>query len=122
MNPPAKFSLPDAIMLGGFAAFADFLSFIPFFGTLFLFTFWAIFKMMGLSAPLPFGSMFVKVIPLVSLTPLCLGYVWRVYKRNQPGGVLSAVTDAAKPTEALTSFAALRILPKEDKNEKRRAA
>lgn len=121
-NPPAKFGLVDAIIFGGFAALADFLSIIPVLGTLFLFTFWGFFKMMRISAPLPVGSMFIKVVPLLSITPLCLGYVWRVYKRNQPGGVLSVVSDVVKPTEALASVAALHILPKEGEDEKRKAA
>lgn len=107
---PAKFDLPDAIMIGGLAVLADFLSIIPGFGLLFLLTFWGIFKMMRLSAPFPWASMFVKIIPLISLTPLCTGYVWRVYKRNQIGGVMSAVTDVADPKVALASTVALKAL------------
>ncbi|MDO8601681.1 MAG: hypothetical protein Q7R62_00920 [bacterium] len=126
MPSPNKFDLPDAIMIGGLAVFADFLSFIPFFGSLFLLIFWGIFKMMRLSAPFPIGSIFIKVVPLVSIVPLCTFYVWRVYQRNKPGGILSAVTSVV-PNPAAT-VASLHLLPplqegsnEQEKQEKKAA-
>lgn len=101
-------------MIGGFATFADFLSFIPVVGSLFLLMFWGIFKFKGLSAPFPFGSMFIKVIPLVSLVPVCSAYVWRVYWRNQQSGLFNEIKDVAKPTTAIKAgFAVATSAPKE---------
>lgn len=76
-------------------------------------TFYAIFKFKGLSAPFPIGSMFIKVIPLVSITPTCTAYVWRVYRQNQPSGILSAVTEVTDPKAALAATALPHLLPDE---------
>lgn len=91
--------------------------------------FWGIFKFRGLSAPLPLGSMFLKIIPLLSLVPVCSAYVWRVYMQNQPGGVISSVASVADPKAAVAAVAG-SVLPgpgsaeyqAESKQEKKKAA